>query len=1055
MVSKAPRNAVLAAALLLFATLAPLAAMPAAAAIGVRANAGGSQVIAVNETAFLDGSRSYTLSGNNLTYKWDFNQSDGIQVDAEGVLASHLYNATGIYTVTLIASDGAQSDSDETTVVVSDSTGNVPGVPNLPPVAVPPRNQLGRQNVSMVFDGTRSFDPNGDDLNYSWDFNELDGLTPGGDANGAVVNWTYWTAGVYNVTLIVSDGNASDSGRTSAIIIPDNGTIVPGVNVPPVAVANDDLVGRVNTTLQFDANRSFDLDGDTMHFTWDFNDKDGRTTDIDAEGTVVWHMYTQPAIYNVTLTATDPQGQDTDTVRVIVTNELGGVPGVSNLPPIAVISSPFPGTRHGLNESIHFDGTNSFDVDGAVRRCQWSDTSRGPADTPFSSACETNQSFDTGGLKVVTLAVEDDEMAVGINTVTFWVNDTSSGPLNRQPDGELEGPSDGVEDTVLNFTANMTDPDGDAMNYTWDFDLSDGLQDEGSGRNITHAFADPGRYTIAVSVLDGNHRNVPVIKTLAVTISAKPTHAPTADAGADAHTVAGSGLVFDCHGNDTDGNVTQFEWDFEGDGVFDYRSPDSGFTIYTYTVDGTFNANCRVTDNDGITGSDTRRVIVDPAPNNLPVADAGPDKPNETQGVQVFFHGSGTDTDGNISLYEWDFEGDGTYDYIDGKSGDTFHVYADAGSYLAVLRVTDNRNAKGTDTAGVIVKSNQAPIANAGPDQSVAAGEQVSFSGAASRDPEGSITKYSWDFDSSDGLQEDFTGVAPVHTYLRGGSYLVTLTVYDSLNQFNRDTMFVDVQQTGGVSITVDSDGTKEVAPGDTNSYLLTIKNTGDGTDTISLTIDGDPDIVAWYTLETRQVANLEATGVRIVRLTVAVPRAALVDQASEVTVRATSGADASKHADAIVLTAVKEVIKIELTFATFPTAIKPGETQEVIAHVVNSGNKDVKVSFADLAGDSAWLALKTPPVPYTVRAGRSVDFTFELTVPAGTPGGQKAISLTAKISNSAVTDTESTTLNVVGNGFLPSLAAPGLMVGIVIAAVLVLSTRPPKGRSREPGQQP
>jgi PKD repeat protein len=1034
--SKVRRNAVFAAAVLVFTVFAPLAATPASAAVGVRANAGSSQVVNLGDAAFLDGSRSYTLSGGNLTYTWDFNQSDGIQQDAEGVLASHTYNATGIYTVTLVVTDGAQSDSDETTVVVSDSSGNVPGVPNLPPVAVPPRNQLGRQNVSMVFDGTRSFDPNGDPLNYSWDFNELDGLTPGGDATGAVVNWTYWVAGVFNVTLIVSDGNGSDSGRTSAIILPDNGTLIPGVNVPPVAVAEGDLVGRVNTTLEFNANRSFDADGDEMHFTWDFDSDDGSSTSVDAEGTVVWHMFRQTGLYNVTLTATDPQGQDTDTIRVIVTNELGGVPGVSNIPPVAIITSPIPGSRFDVNESVHFDGSQSFDVDGSIRACQWSDTSRGPADAPFSSLCETNFSFAEGGVKMVTFLIEDNAGQLGGNTVEFYVSG-GNGPLNRQPTGNIEGPTTGDEDIVLNFTANFTDPDNDEMNYSWDFDLRDGLggglNADAEGRNVTHAFADPGDYTIAVSVLDGNHRNVPVIETLNIHINERPTHAPTVNAGNDTTAVAGSGLVFDCRATDSDGNVTLYEWDFEGDGIFDFSSPDSGFTIFAYAREGNYTAVCRATDNDNVQATDGRHVVVSPAPNDLPVADAGADKLNETQGLQTFFHGTGLDTDGNISLYEWDFEGDGVFDYVSGSSGDAFHTYADAGTYLAVLRVTDNANGKGTDTATVQVRKNQPPIADAGPQQSVRAGEQVSFSGSGSRDPEGAITKYSWDFDASDGIQEDFTGV--------------TLTVYDSLSQFATDTMFVDVTQTGGVSIAVDSDGSKEVAPDQSSSYLLTVTNTGDGTDTISLTVDGEPDVVAWYTLETRQVANLEAGGVRIVRLTVAVPRGALVDQSTEVTVKASSGADASKTANVVVLTTVKEIVKVEVTFSSIPSSMKPGESSEVTVHIVNSGNRDIKVSFADRTDESAWLVLKSPLVPYTIKASRSADFTFDLTVPAGTPAGQKSLTLTVKIVQSTVTDTATAALEVTGGAFLPSFAAPGVMVGIVAVAFVMLLARPPRRR--------
>lgn len=1046
MVQNSRRPALLCAALVLLSLGAPLVFGPALAAVGVRANAGASQVVSQGDTVILDGSRSYTLSGNNLSYAWDFNQSDGIQVDATGVVASHLYNETGIFTVTLTVDDGAQSDTDETSVVVTSTNGTVPGVPNLPPVAIPPLTQRGFQNVSMVFDGSRSFDPNGDNISYEWDFDELDGLTPGGDRQGAVTNWTYYEAGVYNVTLVVyDDSGGSDAGATSAIILPDNGTIIPGVNIPPVAVAEGDQLGMINEAMQFNANRSFDLDGDTMRFMWDFDSRDG-STQINAEGQVVTNTYAEAGIYNVTLTVTDPQGQDTDVLRVIVTDELGGVPGVSNLPPIAIITSPIPGQRYAPGEGIHFDGTNSIDPEGGNFICEWFESSTsGPTPVSFSTACDTSHAFAEGGLKVVTLAVQDAGDAVGLNTVTIFINDSGGGPINRQPEGVIDGPGTGRVGEVLNFTANFTDADGDVLNYTWDFDLTDGfgVDPDATGRNVTHVYSSPGRYTIAVSVLDGAHRNVPVIDTHNLQIAPRETHPPEAFAGNDTTAQVGQGIVFDCFGTDEDGNITLFEWDFDGDGTFDYRNPDSGFTIYSYGRDGNFTAACRVTDNEGLTGIDSRRVVITPAPNDPPFADAGPDKANETQGVQTFLHGTGTDTDGAVTLFEWDFEGDGVFDWSNSSSGDAFHSYADAGTYQALLRVTDNRGARGTDTATVTVKRNQPPLANAGSDQSVNAGAQVQLSGAGSRDAEGSITKYSWDFDSSDGIQEDFTGVAPAHIYTRGGTYLVTLTVYDALGQSDTDTLFVDVLQTGGVSMTVDSEGSKEVAPDQSSSYLLTVTNTGDGTDTISLSITGDPAVVAWYTLETRQVSNMEAGGVRIVRLSVTVPRSALVDQASEVTVTATSAADTSKHADVTVFTTVKEVVRIEASFTSFPTEMKAGESVEVTVHVVNGGNRDARVSFQDLTGDSAWLALVSP-APVTIKPGKTQDFTFTLAVPAGAAPGQHTISVTVRVAQSTVTDTVSIPLAVTGGGsFLPTLTPAALILGIVVAAGLIFRSRP------------
>lgn len=1035
-------RAVGAALLILGSMVLPFLAMPGAGAIGVRANAGGSQVVSVGDTAIVDGSRSYTLSGNNLSYTWDFNQSDGIQNDATGVLASHRYNDTGIFTVTLTATDGAQSDTDTTTVVVTATNGTIPGVPNLPPVARPPLTQQGFQNVSMVFDGTRSFDPNGDNLTYEWDFNELDGLTPGGDKQGAVVAWVYTKAGVYNVTLLVSDGQGgSDSGRTTALVLPDNGTLIPGVNVPPVAVAQGDQIGRVDTSFQYNANRSFDADGDAMVFTWDFNSADGSSLNIDATGELVYHTFTEVGLYNVTLRAADPQGEDSDTLRVIVTDISGGVPGIGDLPPIAIITDPTPGSRFDLGESVHFNASRSIDPEGENIACSWGEVGSG---SDQWSGCDVHHVFTHSGLLEILLQVEDPAGNQGFNQVTIFVNQTGGGPINRQPSGSVEGPTTGRAGDVLNFTANFTDPDEDQLNYTWDFDLTDGigLNADATGRNVTHAYTAPGRYTIAVSVLDGQHRNIPVIQTFNVQIDPRETHAPTALAGNDTTSQVGQGIVFDCRGNDSDGNITLFEWDFDGDGAFDFRNPNSGFTIYSYARDGNFTATCRVTDNDDLTGSDARRVAVTPAPNDAPVADAGIDKMNETQGVQTFFHGTGTDADGAISLFEWDFEGDGVFDTSNSSSGDTFHTYASSGSYIAVVRVTDNRGARGTDTASVLVKANLPPSANAGPDQAVAAGQQVYFSAAGSRDPEGQITKYAWDFDSANGIQEDFTGIAPAYTYTRGGTYLVTLTTYDALGQSGIDTLFVEALQTGGVRLSVDSEGTKEVAPEQSSSYLLTVTNTGDGTDTIALALSGDPDVVGWYNLETLHVANLEAGGVRIIRLSVSVPRGALVDQASEVVVTATSGADSTKQASVAALTAVKEILRIEVSFVAFPTGMKAGEAVEVTVHILNSGNRDVRVFFSELTGDAAWLSLDTTKSPSQamIKPGRTQDFTFDLAVPAGAPSGSHTLAVTARVQGTTYTDTESIPLSVTSvGGFLPTVTAPALILGIIVAAGLVL----------------
>ncbi|MCF7876582.1 PKD domain-containing protein, partial [Candidatus Bipolaricaulota bacterium] len=57
-------------------------------------------------------------------------------------------------------------------------------------------------------------------------------------------------------------------------------------------------------------------------------------------------------------------------------------------------------------------------------------------------------------------------------------------------------------------------------------------------------------------------------------------------------------------------------------------------------------------------------------------------------------------------------------------------------------------------------------------------GSEVNFSGGLSSDPDGNITKYEWDFQSDD--QVDQTGKIVTHTFPEAGTYEVSLTVTDN-----------------------------------------------------------------------------------------------------------------------------------------------------------------------------------------------------------------------------------------------------------------------------------
>ena len=76
------------------------------------------------------------------------------------------------------------------------------------------------------------------------------------------------------------------------------------------------------------------------------------------------------------------------------------------------------------------------------------------------------------------------------------------------------------------------------------------------------------------------------------------------------------------------------------------------------------------------------------------------------------------------------------------------------------------------------VKANT-PVPNAGGDRTASTGVPVQFDASGSTDPHGKIVNYSWDFDHSNGVGQDATGVKASRIYAKSGTFLVTLTVTD------------------------------------------------------------------------------------------------------------------------------------------------------------------------------------------------------------------------------------------------------------------------------------
>ena len=332
---------------------------------------------------------------------------------------------------------------------------------------------------------------------------------------------------------------------------------------------------------------------------------------------------------------------------------------------------------------------------------------------------------------------------------------SESGWLNRLPTASAGVDLTGRVDVSIQFDGTASsDPDGTIISYDWDW--GDGTI-HGSGATPTHTYTTPGVYTVTLTVMDNKYA---VAKdTLTVTVYVPPV----VIAGGDQTLATGETGTFDGSGSyDPDGSIVSYDWDW-GDGT---SHGTDAISTHTYGENGIYYATLTVTDDDGVTSSETITVTVC----DVPVIPELPDKTG-VSGVPIAFDSSGAnDPDGTIVSYDWDW-GDGT---PHGTGATPSHTYAADGVYEATLTVTDSQGMTASSSFTVTVYD--APVIPELEDRTGESGVEMDFDASGASDPDGYIVSYDWDW--GDGTAHG-TGATPSHTYADNGVYDVTLTVTD------------------------------------------------------------------------------------------------------------------------------------------------------------------------------------------------------------------------------------------------------------------------------------
>ena len=494
------------------------------------ANAGSDGTGHVGRPATFDGSGSWDPEGDVLSYQWTWvSRPAGSTADFDDPTApvvTFIPDKIGVYVAQLVVADPYAQSAPDTVQWTATNTRPVAD-------AGPDRRVL--LGVEAMLDGTASYDPDGDPLQYQW---ELIEKPPGSqavllDADTPTPRFVPDELGTYRFRLVVADPWEPS--------VPDEVVITP--TRPPWADAGPDKTARLHEQVTFDGSGSGDPDGDEITYQWEIVERppESKAMLFGSQRAQVDFWPDAPGVYRIRLTVSDGVAQATDEVILTV---LG--------PPVADAGADqvvLVGTR------VELDGSASFDPSGLPVSFVWTWVAR-PVDSmarlsdPFSA----RPSFvaDVPGTYILQLSVESDGGQSEPDEISVYAH--------RPPVAIIDGPTVAPTEAqaVLDGSASY-DPDGDDITADWEL-IEKPPQSQASLNAITPwhmgLMVDvPGLYRVRLTVTD-------VFGAVSTTEwVVQGARLPVAQAGPDQEIWRGQTAVLDGSGSyDPDGHPLRYEW---------------------------------------------------------------------------------------------------------------------------------------------------------------------------------------------------------------------------------------------------------------------------------------------------------------------------------------------------------------------------------------------------------------------------------------------------------------------------------------------------------------
>jgi PKD repeat protein len=319
-----------------------------------------------------------------VNYSWEINDG-GSYVRLYGQVISYQFVDYGERTVILTVQDAAgNSDSDEVIVTVE------PG--DFPVAEAGPGQRTVPEDQPVTFDGTDSYDDDGEVVAYEWIILELDVRSYESE-----FTHTFDEPGNYTVWLFVEDnlGLTSDPAIVQVTVTDET---------DPEADAGSDMDVQVGETFTLSGTASDNVG--VTEYLWSCDDIE----DWSASGAEVEVTLDSEGTYTFTLQALDAAGNiGTDEVTVNVTDP--------NEPPVANAGQD---VEIESGETAYLDASESSD-DAEIENYTWTFEYDGQSVVLYGETAEFV--FDIAGEYTVNLTVTDDGGKKGYDEVVITVTE--------------------------------------------------------------------------------------------------------------------------------------------------------------------------------------------------------------------------------------------------------------------------------------------------------------------------------------------------------------------------------------------------------------------------------------------------------------------------------------------------------------------------------------------------------------------------------------------------------------------------------------------------------